>query len=160
MNDDQRDRSLTVMIPRAKYRSAPQSPQNYKGGMSTFATEEHKLINYLDNGPGAPGNRKQSITSAKDCKEADLQGPRTPVTPTGALVSAGFQVQLNFFTLKINFDNVHTRDVCIMKFLIIKGISDGNSSRGRRLHSGPLVRRDHCGASDESAEKRRPSGRP
>ncbi|XP_067209575.1 uncharacterized protein [Linepithema humile] len=92
INDDQRDRSLTVMIPRAKYRSAPQSPQNYKGGMSTFAAEEHKLINYLDNGPSAPGNRKQSITSTKDCKEADLQGPRTPVTPTGALVSAGFQV--------------------------------------------------------------------
>lgn len=92
MNDDQRDRSLTVMIPRAKYRSAPQSPQNYKAGMSTFATEEHKLINYLDNGANCPGNRKPSISSMKDCKEADLQGARNPMTPTGALVSAGFQV--------------------------------------------------------------------
>lgn len=92
MNDDQRDRSLTVMIPRAKYRSAPQSPQNYKAGMSTFAAEEHKLINYLDNGANCPGNRKPSISSMKDCKEADLQGARNPVTPTGALVSAGFQV--------------------------------------------------------------------
>lgn len=92
VNDDQRDRSLTVMIPRAKYRSAPQSPQNYKGGMSTFAAEEHKLISYLDNGAHSPANRKQSISSAKDCKEADLQAARSPVTPTGALVSAGFQV--------------------------------------------------------------------
>lgn len=97
MNDDQRDRSLTVMIPRAKYRSAPQSPQNYKVGMSTFATEEHKLINYLDNGANCPGNRKPSISSMKDCKEADLQGTRNPVTPTGALVSAGFQVLVQFF---------------------------------------------------------------
>ncbi|EZA62920.1 63 kDa sperm flagellar membrane protein [Ooceraea biroi] len=92
VNDDQRDRSLTVMIPRAKYRSAPQSPQNYKAGMSTFAAEEHKLISYLDNGASSPANRKQSISSTKDCKEADLQGSRNPATPTGALVSAGFQV--------------------------------------------------------------------
>ncbi|XP_011879082.1 PREDICTED: uncharacterized protein LOC105568221 [Vollenhovia emeryi] len=93
INDEQRDRSLTVMIPRAKYRSAPQSPQNYnKTVMSTFAAEEHKLINYLDNGACSPANRKQSISSAKDCKETDLQGTRNPITPTGALVSAGFQV--------------------------------------------------------------------
>ncbi|KYN04782.1 Protein kinase C-binding protein NELL2 [Cyphomyrmex costatus] len=93
VNDDQRDRSLTVMIPRAKYRSVPQSPQNYnKTVMSTFAAEEHKLINYLDNGTSSPANRKQSISSAKDCKETDLQGTRNPMAPTGALVSAGFQV--------------------------------------------------------------------
>ncbi|KAL0110083.1 hypothetical protein PUN28_013609 [Cardiocondyla obscurior] len=93
VNDEQRDRSLTVMIPRAKYRSAPQSPQNYnKTVLSTFAAEEHKLINYLDNGTSSPANRKQSISSAKDCKEADMQGARNPMTPTGALVSAGFQV--------------------------------------------------------------------
>ncbi|XP_076766684.1 uncharacterized protein LOC143433282 [Xylocopa sonorina] len=92
VNDEQRDRSLTVMIPRAKYRSAPQSPQNYKSGMSTFSTEEHKLLNYLDNGTHNAGNRKQSISSAKDCKEADVQIVRTQSTPAGALVSAGFQV--------------------------------------------------------------------
>lgn len=93
-NDEQRDRSLTVMIPRAKYRSAPQSPQNYKTTMSTFVTDEHKLINYLDNGSSHhQGNRKQSISSTKDCKESDLQGARgTPAVSTGALVSAGFQV--------------------------------------------------------------------
>ncbi|XP_076226710.1 uncharacterized protein LOC116432780 [Nomia melanderi] len=92
INDEQRDRSLTVMIPRAKYRSAPQSPQHYKSGMSTFSTEEHKLLSYLDNGTHSTGNRKQSVSSTKDCKEADVQIIRTPATPTGALVSAGFQV--------------------------------------------------------------------
>lgn len=92
MNDEQRDRSLTVMIPRAKYRSAPQSPQNYKSGLSTFSTEEHKLLNYLENGMHNTGNRKQSVSSAKDCKEADVQIVRAPAAPTGALVSAGFQV--------------------------------------------------------------------
>ncbi|KAL2719458.1 mucin-17 [Vespula squamosa] len=91
-NDEQRDRSLTVMIPRAKYRSAPQSPQNYKTTLSTFVTDEHKLINYLDNGSHHPGNRKQSISSTKDCKESDLQAARAPAVSTGALVSAGFQV--------------------------------------------------------------------
>ncbi|XP_043486794.1 uncharacterized protein LOC122514200 [Polistes fuscatus] len=91
-NDEQRDRSLTVMIPRAKYRSAPQSPQNYKTTLSTFVTDENKLINYLDNGSQHPGNRKQSISSTKDCKESDLQAARTPAVSTGALVSAGFQV--------------------------------------------------------------------
>ncbi|XP_017758552.1 PREDICTED: LOW QUALITY PROTEIN: mucin-16 [Eufriesea mexicana] len=92
VSDEQRDRSLTVMIPRAKYRSAPQSPQNYKSGMSTFSTEEHKLLNYLESGTHNTGNRKQSVSSAKDCKEADVQIIRTPAAPTGALVSAGFQV--------------------------------------------------------------------
>ncbi|XP_043251264.1 uncharacterized protein LOC122396706 [Colletes gigas] len=92
VNDEQRDRSLTVMIPRAKYRSAPQSPQNYKSGMSTFSTEEHKLLSYLDNGTHVAGNRKQSVSSTKDCKEADVQVIRTQTTPAGALVSAGFQV--------------------------------------------------------------------
>ncbi|XP_053980859.1 uncharacterized protein LOC128877518 [Hylaeus volcanicus] len=92
VNDEQRDRSLTVMIPRAKYRSAPQSPQNFKSGISTFSTEEHKLLSYLDNGTHVAGNRKQSISSTKDCKETDVQVIRTQTTPTGALVSAGFQV--------------------------------------------------------------------
>lgn len=100
---EQRDRSLTVMIPRAKYRSAPQSPQNYKSGMSTFSTEEHKLLNYLDSGTHNAGNRKQSITSTKDCKEADVQVIRTPATPTGALVSAGFQVYRRLNTFITNY---------------------------------------------------------
>jgi len=81
--------------------------------MSTFAAEEHKLINYLDNGTSCPANRKQSISSMKDCKEADLPGPRNPVTPTGALVSAGFQVgfrclsQINRSTYKCIRKNLY-----------------------------------------------------
>lgn len=43
---DQRDRSLTVMIPRAKYRPVPVQPTNTLLTMSTFGPEQ-KLINYL-----------------------------------------------------------------------------------------------------------------
>jgi len=104
------------MIPRAKYRSAPQSPQNYnKTVMSTFAAEEHKLINYLDNGTSSPANRKQSISSAKDCKEADLQGTRNPMTPTGALVSAGFQVQFYFY-LNLSLESTKSKILIIDRY--------------------------------------------
>lgn len=95
MVEDQRDRSLTVMIPRAKYRSTSQSPQNFKPAMSTFAADEHKLMNYLENGPHPAKHRKSSDASNR---KVDLQVVRTAVSPTGALVSAGFQVlttQLN-----------------------------------------------------------------
>jgi len=113
------------MIPRAKYRSAPQSPQHYnKTIMSTFAAEEHKLINYLDTGMSCPANRKQSISSTKDCKETDLQGARNPMTPTGALVSAGFQVQLSFFISKPNLKC--TRNISMIEFQLSTGISDSD----------------------------------
>ncbi|KAK0164823.1 hypothetical protein PV328_003396 [Microctonus aethiopoides] len=92
------DRSLSVMIPRAKYRSGPQSPQNYsKPPMSTFAADEHKLINYLEGGPQI-GNRKASVISTskeyhKNYDEPALRAVRNAVAPNnGALVSAGFQV--------------------------------------------------------------------
>lgn len=95
VNTEQRDRSLTVMIPRAKYRSAPQSSQtNYKPTIkSTFSVEEHKLIDYLEGGIH-PGNRKPNLVSSNDCKEAEIRVKKTQVSPTGALVSAGFQVRL------------------------------------------------------------------
>lgn len=100
VNEEQCDRSLTVMIPRAKYRSTPQSPQNYKPAMSTFAADEHKLISYLENG-AQPGNRKPSLSSTKDYgkryEESGIQMVRSAVTPSGALVSAGFQVSVCFF---------------------------------------------------------------
>ena len=86
------------MIPRAKYRSAPQSgtPQNYKT-MSTFAFDEHKLIDYLDTGTNT-GNRKSSLVSNSDYKESDnrMSKQHASFTPSGALVSAGFQVSYNF----------------------------------------------------------------
>ncbi|XP_043272773.1 uncharacterized protein [Venturia canescens] len=94
-NEEHCDRSLTVMIPRAKYRSSPQTAQNYKPTMSTFAADEHKLMSYLEGG-GQPGNRKQSVSSTKDFgknyDESGGQVTRAPVTTSGALVSAGFQV--------------------------------------------------------------------
>lgn len=93
------DRSLSVMIPRAKYRSGPQSPQNYsKPPMSTFAADEHKLINYLEGGPQT-GNRKASVISTtkeyhKNYDEPALRAVRNAIAPNnGALVSAGFQVK-------------------------------------------------------------------
>lgn len=43
---EQRDRSLTVMIPRAKYRSAPQQAPSILT-MSTFGPEQ-KAMSYLD----------------------------------------------------------------------------------------------------------------
>lgn len=43
----ERDRSLTVMIPRAKYRPAPSQPTHTLLTMSTFGPEQ-KLLNYLN----------------------------------------------------------------------------------------------------------------
>ncbi|XP_051171598.1 uncharacterized protein LOC127288282 isoform X3 [Leptopilina boulardi] len=93
VNTEQRDRSLTVMIPRAKYRSAPQSSQPiHKPTIkSTFSVEEHKLIDYLEGGVH-PGMRKSNLVNSSDCKEAEIRVKKTPISPTGALVSAGFQV--------------------------------------------------------------------
>ncbi|XP_025602022.2 uncharacterized protein LOC105693639 isoform X3 [Athalia rosae] len=102
--DEQRDRSLTVMIPRAKYRSAPQSPQSpssFKPPVGNLAADERKLLNYLEGGP-RPETRKPSLVGVKRdsvCKEIILdqqQGTRASPAgghlPVGALVSAGFQV--------------------------------------------------------------------
>lgn len=94
VNTEQRDRSLTVMIPRAKYRSSPQSiqPTHKHAIKSTFSVEEHKLIDYLEGGIH-PGIRKPTPVINNDCKEADIRVKKTPISPTGALVSAGFQVR-------------------------------------------------------------------
>ena len=84
------------MIPRAKYRSAPQQSSHspYKPTIkSTFSAEEHKLIDYLEGG-AHPGVRKPSVVTNNDCKEAELRVKKTPLSPSGALVSAGFQVRL------------------------------------------------------------------
>ncbi|XP_046630422.1 uncharacterized protein LOC124310473 isoform X1 [Neodiprion virginianus] len=100
--DEQRDRSLTVMIPRAKYRSAPQSsqsPASCKPLATNLVVDERKLISYLEDGPH-PETRKSSQAGKRDsvCKEMILdpqqtgRNPPTPSHPPGALVSAGFQV--------------------------------------------------------------------
>lgn len=110
--EEQRDRSLTVMIPRAKYRSIPQSPQataSCKPLGTSFAVDERKLISYLENGP-RPETRKSSLAGKRDSVCKDIvshdpqgQGVRNPSATShplgGALVSAGFQVSLSTLTI-------------------------------------------------------------
>lgn len=52
---EQRDRSLTVMIPRAKYHPAPPNSnmdiEYDRRSVSVCSTTEAKLINYLDASP-------------------------------------------------------------------------------------------------------------
>ncbi|PSN41716.1 hypothetical protein C0J52_07786 [Blattella germanica] len=103
---DQRDRSLTVMIPRAKYRPIP--PTSPLLAMSTFgveqkraiAQEQQKLLSYLETGNkesrnAANARRKQSNSTNQTNEVAPApsrksSAPRKP--STGALVSAGFEV--------------------------------------------------------------------
>ncbi|GFG33362.1 hypothetical protein Cfor_04066, partial [Coptotermes formosanus] len=104
---EQRDRSLTVMIPRAKYRPIP--PTSPLLAMSTFgaeqkraiAQEQQKLLSYLETGnkqenhSAANTKRKQSNSTNQTNETAPppsrkSSAPRKP--STGALVSAGFEV--------------------------------------------------------------------
>lgn len=67
---EQRDRSLTVMIPRAKYH--PQGKQGnlidvegYKSkSTSTASVNQTKLLNYLDASPSSPKNKNVSFCLA------------------------------------------------------------------------------------------------
>ncbi|XP_015120188.1 LOW QUALITY PROTEIN: mucin-17 [Diachasma alloeum] len=83
-------RGLSVMIPRAKYRSMGQG--QYKQPITSFSADEHKLISYLEG-----SNRKQSLASTtkeflkRDFEESTIRVVRSPPN-NGALVSAGFQV--------------------------------------------------------------------
>jgi type IV secretory pathway VirB10-like protein len=68
MTMDQRDRSLTVMIPRARYHPAPATSANGLNNMETFDHEsllslatEAKLLNYLDASP--PATKVDSFNS-------------------------------------------------------------------------------------------------
>ena len=62
---DQKDRSLTVMIPRAKYHPAP--PTSPHANLTTFdkrkasvaSSNEAKLLSYLDAGPAPPNKAEQ-----------------------------------------------------------------------------------------------------
>ncbi|BES95800.1 calcium ion Hypothetical protein [Nesidiocoris tenuis] len=97
---EQRDRSLTVMIPRAKYRPVPVQGSNLT--MSTFGPEQ-KLLKYLTvekpqtsrtnsrKPSNSTTNSQQSPEAAAPKKLSHAQAPmRKP--STGALVSAGFEV--------------------------------------------------------------------
>jgi hypothetical protein len=66
-NNDQRDRSLTVMIPRAKYHPPLSKGDNlidvdgYKSKSSSqMSVNQSKLINYLDASPSPAKNKTVS----------------------------------------------------------------------------------------------------
>lgn len=109
-SDHQKDRSLTVMIPRAKYHPAPPTAPSFeKRKPSCASSNEAKLLSYLDAGP-TPGKvraanrtfgsiyrhlhfqsndkRKYSNTATNDDSFLNNCSRKT----SGALVSAGFEV--------------------------------------------------------------------
>nr|CAD7393626.1 unnamed protein product [Timema cristinae] len=108
--NEQRDRSLTVMIPRAKYR--PVAPMSPVLTMSTFGApekraiaHEQKLISYLESGGKSVDPRGRASTPPKKPSTTSVQKTEPPVsrkssapiprkqsTVSGALVSAGFEV--------------------------------------------------------------------
>lgn len=97
-SNEQRDRSLTVMIPRAKYRSCAQPNNSSYRPMSTFALEEHKLMEYLEAGLIANPDEKDLAAKQQQSSQSHKQ---SSYAGGGALVSAGFQVQMVSFALKI-----------------------------------------------------------
>nr|CAD7454453.1 unnamed protein product [Timema tahoe] len=111
--NEQRDRSLTVMIPRAKYR--PVAPMSPVLTMSTFGApekraiaHEQKLISYLESGgksvvnkdprgrsntpPKKPSTTSVQKTEPPPSRKSSAPIPRKQSTVSGALVSAGFEV--------------------------------------------------------------------
>lgn len=112
---DQKDRSLTVMIPRAKYHPAP--PTSPLSNYTTFdarkpsvpsTTNEAKLLSYLDAGPSPSkvdmsiqrlilmtfqwlqsDNKRKYSTAQSDSYIDEKSNSRKT---SGALVSAGFEV--------------------------------------------------------------------
>lgn len=96
---EQRDRSLTVMIPRAKYRPAPQQAPPSILTMSTFGPEQ-KAMSYMDSRQTPTKGSRCSSRKPSDStqRSVEIQPPQrkkhaAPRKPsTGALVSAGFEV--------------------------------------------------------------------
>ncbi|XP_044736868.1 uncharacterized protein LOC123298838 [Chrysoperla carnea] len=92
---EQRDRSLTVMIPRAKYHpAAPNSPlmtmgHGYEKRKTSAGSTEAKLLSYLDAGPSP---NRQENPSRKHSQAQSERKSSTHKNSTGALVSAGFEV--------------------------------------------------------------------
>lgn len=94
----QKDRSLTVMIPRAKYHPAPPTSPHLnlttfdKRKISGTSSNETKLLSYLDAGPSpvikSDKARKISNVTQSDYLEEKLSSRKT----SGALISAGFEV--------------------------------------------------------------------
>ncbi|XP_045476720.1 uncharacterized protein LOC123682234 isoform X2 [Harmonia axyridis] len=100
ISNEQKDRSLTVMIPRAKYHAAPPAPNmsSYtmfdasKSSVSKPQNNESKLLSYLDAGPSPhkaePPKRKYSSQVSESFIDDEPISRKT----SGALVSAGFEV--------------------------------------------------------------------
>nr|CAH7740085.1 unnamed protein product [Callosobruchus chinensis] len=95
---DQKDRSLTVMIPRAKYHPPPPTSPilNYtsfdaRKPSVPSTTNESKLISYLDAGP-SPGKTDQTRKSSTAPTETIMEEKPGSRKTSGALVSAGFEV--------------------------------------------------------------------
>lgn len=90
---EQRDRSLTVMIPRAKYHPPPptspllNAPASFdKRKASVASSNETKLLSYLDAGPTPV---KDHVRRKPSSDTGSKSGRRVSA---GALVSAGFEV--------------------------------------------------------------------
>ncbi|KAL1488905.1 hypothetical protein ABEB36_014692 [Hypothenemus hampei] len=97
---DQKDRSLTVMIPRAKYHPAPPNATNLSNyttfearnsnGVPSISTEA-KLLSYLDAGPSpSKSDSKRKFSNA--VSEQLIEEQSTSRKTSGALISAGFEV--------------------------------------------------------------------
>ncbi|GJQ72172.1 hypothetical protein Trydic_g3264 [Trypoxylus dichotomus] len=93
---DQKDRSLTVMIPRAKYHPAPPtSPSTNltlfeKRKTSAASSNETKLLSYLDAGPSPDKAIPRKYSSAHT--ESYIEEKPLSRKTSGALISAGFEV--------------------------------------------------------------------
>lgn len=127
---EQRDRSLTVMIPRAKYRAAPACPaaplSTFTGEQDDAKQRELKLLAYLDSPSPVPQIVHQAVPQSR--KESGASGHSAPPPPppahphrkgpaprkpssTGALVSAGFEVSATVVRRPVDVDDdVSSRD--------------------------------------------------
>ncbi|XP_072394533.1 uncharacterized protein [Diabrotica undecimpunctata] len=96
--DDQKDRSLTVMIPRAKYHPAP--PTSPLSNYTSFDVRkpsvpsipnEAKLLSFLDAGP-CPSKSEPVRKFSNAPSESLIEEKPSSRKTSGALISAGFEV--------------------------------------------------------------------
>ncbi|KAF5289725.1 hypothetical protein FQA39_LY03642 [Lamprigera yunnana] len=89
---EQKDRSLAVMIPRAKYHPSPpvcvSMVPNDNRKTSAASSNETKLLSYLDGGPN-PNNNQHKRKHSNAFSDSYLHSGKIS---GGALISAGFEV--------------------------------------------------------------------
>ncbi|CAG9857190.1 unnamed protein product [Phyllotreta striolata] len=95
--EDQKDRSLTVMIPRAKYHPAPPtSPlSNYtsfdvRKPSMPIVSNETKLLSLLDAGPSP--SKSEAPRKFSNARSESIPDKSSSRKTSGALISAGFEV--------------------------------------------------------------------